>query len=214
MKTSQLLTLVSLGATLILAPATARVASADKEHPVFDEHPGKHKGWDKHDKHSDTVVVERRDRRYDHVADTRHEHLYPRTVTRTSTGYWHTHDGYPRHFHYYNRPTSVPPHQHVRREVVVVDRAPVARPVARKDYQTIRDARSEIKAGREQLRKQNTELEKDRAELRRDIRNGASKDEIRKDRQELRDDVAQIRKTREELATDRARLETARRTVR
>jgi Membrane-bound metallopeptidase len=210
MKTSQLLTLVGLGATLILAPATARVASADKEHPVFDEHPGKHKGWDKHNKTSASAVDDHHDRRYYHVADTRHEHLYPRTVTRTSTGYWHTHDGYPRHFHYYRTPAPTPPHQHVRREVVVVDRTPVAR----KDYQTIRDARSEIKAGRDQLRKQNTELEKDRAELRRDIRSGASKTEIQKDRQELRDDAAQIRKTREELAADRARLETARRTVR
>ena len=210
MKTIQLFTLVSLGATLILAPATARVASADKEHPVFDEHPGKHKGWDKHDKHHERDVAPIPPRRYEHVADTRHEHLYPRTVTRTSTGYWHTHDGYPRHFHYYRTPAPLPPHQHVRREVVVVDRAPVAR----KDYQTIRDARTEIKSGREQLRKQNTELEKDRAELRRDIRSGASKTEISKDRQELRDDVAQIRKTREELASDRARLETARRTVR
>ena len=210
MKTAQLFTLVSLGATLILAPATARVASADKEHPVFDEHPGKHKGWDKHDNHHAQDVAPIPPRRYEHVADTRHEHLYPRTVTRTSTGYWHSHDGYPRHFHYYRTPAPVPSHQHVRREVVVVDRTPVAR----KDYQSIRDARSEIKSGREQLRKQNTELEKDRAELRRDIRSGASKTEISKDRQEVRDDVAQIRKTREELAADRARLETARRTVR
>ena len=214
MKTSQLLTLVSLGATLILVPATARVASADKEHPVFDQHPGKHKGWDKHDKHRDSDDV-RRDRRYDHVADNRHEHQYARTVTRTSTGYWHYHDGYPRHFHSYRRPAPVPPHQHVRREVVVRDHGGYYRkPEIGKDYQTIRDTRSEIKTGQEQLRKQRAELEKDRAELRRDIRSGASKTEIRKDRQEVRDDVAQIRKTREELANDRARLETARRTVR
>src|ERR1044072_1531580 len=118
MKTAQLLTLVSLGATLILVPATARVASADKEHPVFDEHPGKHKGWDKHDKHAQDVAPVPA-RRYEHVVDSRHEHLYPRTVTRTSTGYWHSHDGYPRHFHYYRTPAPVPPHQHLPREVVI-----------------------------------------------------------------------------------------------
>ena len=55
------------------------------------------------------------------------------------------------------------------------------------------------------------ELKNDRAELRRDIRSGASKDEIMKDRQEIRDDQASMRKTREELANDRARLAAARR---
>ena len=215
MKTSQLLTVIGFGASLILAPCTARVARADKEHPVFDEHPGKHKGWDKHNKSHVHEAAPIPHHRYEHVADTRHEHLYPRTVTRTSNGYWHTHSGYPRHFHYYRTPTPVAPHQHVRREVVVVDkRREVVRPVVRRDVNAIRDARSEIKDGREQLRKQHAELEKDRAELRRDIRNGAGKTEIAKDRQELRDDVAQIRKTREEIANDRARLETARRTVR
>jgi hypothetical protein len=215
MKTSQLLTAIGFGASLILAPCTAQFARADKEHPVFDEHPGKHKGWDKHNKTSPSVAHDHHDRRYEHVADTRHEHLYPRTVTRTSNGYWHSHSGYPRHFHHYRNPTPVAPHQHVRREVIVVDkRREVVRPVVRRDVNTIRDARSEIKDGREQLRKQHAELEKDRTELRRDIRSGAGKTEIAKDRQELRDDVAQIRKTREEIANDRARLETARRTVR
>ena len=52
---------------------------------------------------------------------------------------------------------------------------------------------------RQQLRKQYTELRKDRMELRRDIRSGASKDEIMRDRKELRDDYSQIRKTRDEL---------------
>ncbi|MGZ8495246.1 MAG: hypothetical protein ACXWWP_05040, partial [Candidatus Binatia bacterium] len=56
-----------------------------------------------------------------------------------------------------------------------------------------------------------TELKNDRAELRRDIRAGASKDEIAKDRQEIRDDHASMRKTREELANDRARLAAAQR---
>ena len=226
MNTSQLLSLLSLGAALILVPGTERVASADNDsHPVFGENPGKHKGWDKHDKDKDHShnVAPIPPHRYEHVADARHEHLYPRTVTRTSTGYWHSHDGYPRHFHYYRTPVAAPPHQHVvRRDVVVVDRRPPTRevvvvdrrPVARRDYQAIRDTRNEIKDDRQQLRKQQTELEKDRAELRRDIRSGASKTEISKDRKELRDDVAQIRKTREELASDRARLETARRTVR
>ncbi len=208
MKTSQLLTLLSLGVTLILAPGTERFAHADKEHPVFDEHPGKHKGWEKHDKHRQDA----RHGAYDHVADARHEHLYPRTVTRTSTGYWHSHDGYPRHFHYYRTPAPVSPHQHVRREVVVRDNPrPYYKPEIRKDYKAIRDTRNEIRDGRDQLRKQHAELEKDRAELRRDIRSGASKDEIRKDRKELRDDYAQIRKTREELANDRARLDSIRR---
>jgi hypothetical protein len=213
MKTSQMLTLFSLGAALIFAPGSARIAHADKEHPVFEEHPGKHKGWEKHEKDK---KYETYDRRYEHVADARHEHLYPRTVTRTSTGYWHSHDGYPRHFHYYPTPVAVPPHQHVvRREVVVVEKpVPVSRPVIRRDANTIRAARNEIKDDRQQLRKQQTELEKDRAELRRDIRSGASKTEISKDRKELHDDVAQIRKTQDELASDRARLETARRTVR
>src|SRR4026207_2069263 len=134
MKTSQLLSLLSLGAALILVPGTERVASADNDsHPVFGENPGKHKGWEKHDKHNDHDAAPIPRRRYEHVADARHEHLYPRTVTRTSTGYWHSHDGNPRHFHYYRTPAPVPSHQHVRREVVVVDR----RPVARKDYKAI-----------------------------------------------------------------------------
>ena len=219
MNTSQLLSVLSLGAALILVPGTERVASADNDsHPVFGENPGKHKGWDKHDKDKDHDhnVAPIPPHRYEHVADARHEHLYPRTVTRTSTGYWHSHDGYPRHFHYYRTPVTAPPHQHVvRREVVVVEKpVPVSRPVIRRDASAIRDARNEIKDDRQQLRKQQTELEKDRAELRRDIRSGASKTEISKDRKELRDDVAQIRKSREELASDRARLETARRTVR
>ena len=104
MNTSQLLSVLSLGAALILVPGTERVASADNDsHPVFGENPGKHKGWDKHDKDKDHDhnVAPIPPHRYEHVADARHEHLYPRTVTRTSTGYWHSHDGYPRHFHYY-----------------------------------------------------------------------------------------------------------------
>lgn len=228
MKKSQLLSMLSLGATLILAPGSARIAYADKDsHPVFKENPGKHKGWDKHNKNDkgdkdddhDRRYGHHRhyehDRRYEHVADTRHEHLYPRTVTRTSTGYWHQHDGYPRHFHYYRTPAPVPQHQHVRREVVVIEKPiPVYKPVSRRDVTAIRDARKEIKDDHVQLRKSYAELQKDRAELRRDIRSGASKDEIMKDRKEIRDDYTQIRKSREELASDRARLETARRTVR
>jgi hypothetical protein len=54
-------------------------------------------------------------------------------------------------------------------------------------------------------------LKNDRAELRRDIRAGASKDEIAKDRQEIRDDLTSMRKTREDLANDRASLNAARR---
>lgn len=212
MKTSQMLALFSLGAALIFAPGSAQIAHADKEHPVFKEHPGKHKGWDKdkkdkHDKYDDDDKHDRHSRRYDHVADTRHEHVYPRTVTRTSTGYWHSHDRYPRHFHYYRRPAPVPPHQHARREVVVVEKpVPVYRPVIRRDGSIVRDARNEVREGREQLRKDYSELQKDRAELRRDIRNGASKEEIRQGRKEIRDDYAQIRKTREELSRDQARL--------
>jgi hypothetical protein len=216
MKTSQLLSLLSIGAALTLIPGAERFARADNDsHPVFGENPGKHKGWEKHDKHLKHDVAPIPPHRYEHVADARHEHLYPHTVTRTSTGYWHSHDGYPRHFHYYPTPVTVPPRQYVRREVVVVDnRSPVVRPVVRKDVKAIRDTRNEIKDDRDQLRKQHTELEKDRAELRRDIRSGASKTEISKDRKELRNDAAQIRKTQDELASDRARLETARRTVR
>jgi len=217
MKTSQILTMFSLGATLILAPGSQRIASADPgEHPVFKENPGKHKGWDKHDKE------DKHDKRYEHVADARHERLYPHTVTRTSTGYWHSHDGYPRHFHYYRTPAPIPPHQHVyyerrpvpvppphhvRREVVVVEKpVPVYKPVIRRDAKAIQDARTEIRADRDQQHKNYTELQKDRGELRRDIRSGASKDEITKDRNEIRDDRAQIRKTHDELAADRARL--------
>ena len=214
MNPSKLLTLFGLGAALLLAPGSARFAHADKEHPVFNEHPGKHKGWDKDkkDKHDKHEQYETHDRRYNHVDDTRHEHLYPRTVTRTSTGYWHSHDGYPRHFHNYRRPAPIPPHQHVRREVIVRDNPrPYYKPEIRKDYKAVRDTRNEIRDGREQLRQQHTELQKDRAELRRDIRSGASKDEIRKDRKEIREDYAQIRKTREELASDRARLDSMRR---
>jgi hypothetical protein len=209
MKTSQMLALFSLGAALIFVPGSAQIAHADKEHPVFDEHPGKHKGWDKDkkDKRDKHDRYETHGRRYDHVADSRHERIYPRTLTRTSTGYWHSHDRYPRHFHSYRRPAPVPPHQHVRREVVVVDkRSPVYKPVIRRDGSIVRDARNEVREGREQLRKDYAELQKDRAELRRDIRNGASKDEIRQGRKEIRDDYTQIRKSREELARDQARL--------
>lgn len=201
MKSSKLFSLLALGSALICAPAGAQPFSGrEKTHPVFDEHPGKHKGWDKHDD-------DKHEKRYEHFADARHEHLYPRTVTRTSTGYWHSHDGYPRHFHYYRTPAPIPPPQHVRREVIVVEKpVPVYKTVIRRDGKAIQSTRDEIRTDRDQQRKNYAELQKDRAELRRDIRSGASKDEIKSDRKEIRDDWSQIRKTREELASDRARL--------
>jgi len=210
MKTLPLLTPLILGASLMIAPGSARYASADQDsHPVFKENPGKHKGWDKHDKYDKD---DKHDKRYYHVADTRHEHLYPRTVTRTSTGYWHQHDGYPRHFHYYRTPAPLPPHQHVRREVVVIEKpVPVYKPVIRRDGRVINETQKSIQNNRDQLSKQQAELRKDRAELRRDIRSGASKDEIRNDRKEIHDDWGQIHKTRQEIASDKAKLETARR---
>jgi len=210
MKTLPLLTPFILGVSLIMTPGNARYARADQNsHPVFKENPGKHKGWDKHDKNDKD---EAHDRRYYHVPDTRHEHMYPRTVTRTATGYWHRHDGYPRHFHYYRTPAPLPPHRRVHREVVVIEKpVPVYKPVVRRDGRMISDTHKAIQNNRDQLSKQHAELRKDRAELRRDIRSGASKDEIRNDRKEIRDDWTQIHNTRREIASDKAKLEAARR---
>ena len=232
MKTAQLFTLLTLGATLILAPGSERLAHADKDsHPVFTEHPGKHKGWDKHDKRhakdnkNKHKHWDKHERRHDRSAHGKREHLHHRYAnadhqrhhahnisSRTADGYWHHHDGYPRHFHYSRRHAPVPPHQHGRRVV----NAPVhynqrIRPALAKDTTAIDSKRKEINYGREQLRKQQSELKNDRAELRRDIRAGASKDEIAKDRQEIRDDRASMRKTREELSNDRTDLSAARR---
>jgi hypothetical protein len=47
--------------------------------------------------------------------------------------------------------------------------------------------------------------------LRRDIRNGASQQEIFKDRQEIRDDLKEIGKDRKELVKDQGTLQSARR---
>ena len=230
MKTAQLFTLLTLGATLILAPGSERLAHADKDsHPVFTEHPGKHKGWDKHDKDNKNKHKhwEKHQRRHDRSADGKREHQHHRYAnadhqrhhahnisSRTADGYWHHHDRYPRHFHYSRRHAPVPPHQHGRRNVS----APVdynynrrITPALAKDTTAIDAKRKEISDGREQLRKQQNELKNDRAELRRDIRAGASKDEIAKDRQEIRDDRASMRKTRVELANDRTDLSAARR---
>jgi hypothetical protein len=232
MKTAQLFTLLTLGATLMLVPGTERLAHADKDsHPVFKDHPGKHKGWDKHDKrhdkdnHGKHKGWDKHDRRHDRAADGKREHRHDRYADaeherhhahrisrRTSDGYWHHHDRDPRHFHYSRRPAPVPPHQHGRRDVI----APVnynqrVKPAVAKDTTAIDGKRKEISDGRDQLRKQRTELKNDRAELRRDIRAGASKDEIAKDRQEIRDDLTSMRKTREDLANDRASLNAARR---
>ncbi len=234
MKTAQLFTLLTLGATLMLGPGSVRLAHADKDsHPVFTEHPGKHKGWDKHDKRHDKDKKdkhkhwEKHERRHDRSADGKREHQHHRYAnadhqrhhahnisSRTADGYWHHHDRYPRHFHYSRRQAPVPPHQHGRRNVS----APVnynynrrITPALAKDTTAIDAKRKEIGDGREQLRKQQSELKNDRAELRRDIRAGASKDEIAKDRQEIRDDRASMRKTRVELANDRTDLSAARR---
>lgn len=231
MKTAKLFTLLSLGAALIFTPGTERLASADKDsHPVFKDHPGKHKGWDKHDQRHDKdnhgkhkgwdkhhrrhhrAADGKREHHHDRYANAQHErHHAHRISNRTSDGYWHHHDGYPRHFHYSRRPAPVPPHRHTRQVARFDDRVIYQKPAVGKDYQAIDNTRKEISDGRDQLRKQHAELKNDRAELRRDIRNGASKDEIMKDRQEIRDDHASMRKTREELANDRARLAAARR---
>ena len=231
MKTAQLFSLLTLGATLILAPGSERLAHADKDsHPVFTEHPGKHKGWDKHDKRHDKDNKgkhkhwDKHERRHDRSADGKREHQHHRYVnadhqrhhahsisSRTADGYWHHHDGYPRHFHYSRRHAPVPPHQHGRGVARLDDRGRHYKPAVGKDFKAIDDTRKEISDSRDQLRKQHAELKNDRAELRRDIRNGASKDEIMKDRQEIRDDHASMRKTREELANDRAKLAAARR---
>ena len=231
MKTAKLFTLLSLGAALIFTPGTERLASADKDsHPVFKEHPGKHKGWDKHDQHHDKdnhgkhkgwdkhdrrhhrAADGKREHHHDRYADAQHErHHAHRISSRTADGYWHHHDRSPRHFHYSRRPAPVPPHRHGREVARLDDRGRHYKPATGKDYQAIDNTRKEISDGRDQLRKQQTELKNDRAELRRDIRSGASKDEIMKDRQEIRDDQASMRKTREELANDRARLAAARR---
>jgi len=233
MKTKQLFTLLSLGAALIFTPGTERLANADKDsHPVFKEHPGKHKGWDKdkherrhdkddhgshkgwdkHDRRHHRAADGKREHHHDRYADAQHERHHARRISnRTSDGYWHHHDGYPRHFHYSRRPAPVPPHRHGRQVGRFDDRVTYQKPAVGKDYQAIDSTPKEISDGRDQLRKQHAELKNDRAELRRDIRSGASKDEIMKDRQEIRDDQASMRKTREELANDRARLAATRR---
>ncbi|HSQ11571.1 MAG TPA: hypothetical protein VLM90_01065, partial [Candidatus Deferrimicrobium sp.] len=61
------------------------------------------------------------------------------------------------------------------------------------------------------MRQDYAELRKDRLELRRDIRNGASKEEILQGRREIRGDLKEIRESRAELSRDQARLEAARR---
>jgi hypothetical protein len=233
MKTAQLFTLLSLGAALIFTPGSERLASADKDsHPVFKEHPGKHKGWDKdkhdrrhdkdthgkhkgwdkHDRSHHRAADGKREHHHDRYADAQHERHHARRISsRTTDGYWHHHDGYPRHFHYSRRTAPVPPHRHGRQVGRFDDRVIYHKPAAGKDYKTINDTRKEISDGRDQLRNQHAELKKDQIELRRDIRSGASKDEIKKGRQEIREDHASIRKTREELANDRARLAAAQR---
>ena len=231
MKKAKLFTLLTLGATLMLAPGTEGVANAEKDsHPVFKEHPGKHKGWDKHDQHHDKDNHgehkgwdnhDRRDDRagdgkrghhHDRYADADHERHHAHTISsRTADGYWHHHDGYPRHFHYSQRPLPVPPHGHGREVAVRGNHNQHIKPAVGKDYKAIQATRKEISDDRDQLSKQHTELKNDRAELRRDMRNRASKDEIMKDRQEIRDDYASMRKTREELANDRAKLAAAQR---
>lgn len=213
MKTAQLFTLLTLGATLMLTPGTERLAHADKDsHPVFREHPGKHKGWDKHDRRHDRAANGKREHHHERYADAQHERHHAHTVSsRTSDGYWHHHDGYPRHFHFSRRSAPVPPHRHGREFARLDDRRHHNKPAIGKDFKAIDDARKEIRDERDQMRKQYTELKNDRMELRRDIRNGASKTEVMKDRQEIREDHASIRKTREELANDRAKLDAARR---
>jgi hypothetical protein len=165
MKTAQLLTLLTFGATMILAPGSERIAYADRDsHPVFKENPGKHKGWDKDkkdkdDKHYHPAAEARSEHRHKHFADAGHEHQHARTVTRTSTGYWHRHDGYPRHFHYYRPAPRVAPHQHVRRDAVVFDnRGHHSKPEIRQDFTDVRNARKEVQQGRVELRKDYTEL--------------------------------------------------------
>ena len=231
MKTAQLFTLLTLGATLILAPGTERLAHADKDsHPVFKEHPGKHKGWDKHDKRHDKddygkhkgwdkhdrrherAANGKRENHHERYADAQHERRHAHTISsRASDGYWHHNDRSPRHSHYSRRPAPVSPHRHGREFARLDDRGHHNTPANGKDFKAIDDARKEIRDDRDRLRKQHTELKNDRMELRRDIRNGASKAEIMKDRQEIREDHASIRKTREELANDRASLNAARR---
>jgi predicted nuclease with TOPRIM domain len=72
-------------------------------------------------------------------------------------------------------------------------------------------ARKAVIEDRKDLHGSYQELNKDRAELRRDIRSGASKQEILQDRREIRGDMKKIDANRKDLRQSQEKLQAAHR---
>jgi hypothetical protein len=130
-------------------------------------------------------------------------------------GHYHSRDYYHSHDHDYRRSSdryqSRPKIIYVRKDGPFDPRTKTNPVIVRDSRSAVADARKEVQQSRDQLRKDQAELKNDRVELRRDIRAGASKDEIRRDRQEIRADVGKIKSTRREVRQDQAELTGARR---
>jgi len=75
------------------------------------------------------------------------------------------------------------------------------------DRRDVKGAAGQVREDRQDLHNANRELDKDRAELRRDVRQGASKNEIAGDRQELRDDHKKIGEAKSDLRDSQRKLQ-------
>lgn len=100
--------------------------------------------------------------------------------------------------------------RHFRREVFDAPRYS-RREEIRNDVKDFHVARKAVIEDRKDLHGSYQELNKDRAELRRDIRSGASKQEILQDRREIRDDMKKIDANRKDLRQSQEKLQAAHR---
>lgn len=78
-----------------------------------------------------------------------------------------------------------------------------------RDSRYVRQARKDVYQDRRDLRNSYGELRKDRAELHKDIRNGASKQEIIQGRREVRDDMKKVTDAKKDLRQSHDKLQSA-----